>query len=134
MNEVAVAEWTRITGELYRLGLIAKIDRAFLCGYCEAFAVWRKAQEKLAELGDEGLVQFSPNGYPQQGIWFQISNRAQEQMKSFGAEFGMSPSARVRVNPSPQMGLFGDGEHSGSDKGEAKGKGKARSPESYFTR
>ncbi|MBN50047.1 MAG: phage terminase small subunit P27 family [Spongiibacteraceae bacterium] len=135
LNKAALAEWNRISSELYKLGLIAKIDRAMLGAYCQAFARWAEAELKIAELGEEGLVQKSPNGYLQYSVWLQISNRAQEQMKTFGVEFGMTPSARVRVNPNPQMGLFDDGEESGNDKNQGKAKGKsARSPESYFTK
>jgi phage terminase small subunit len=79
-------------------------------------------------------VQKTTNGYLQMGVWLQISNRAVEQMRSAASEFGMSPSARVRVNPCPQLDLFGDDDEDGNDKKGGKGKGKVtRAPKDYFT-
>ena len=40
--------------------------------------------------------------------WLQISNRAVDQMHKFAVEFGMTPSARSRVQPNPQLDLFDD--------------------------
>ena len=130
LDDEAQKEWTRISNELFRLGLIAKVDRAMLAVYCTAYSRWVKAELKMQELGDDGLVQRSPNGYQQMSSWLQISNRAVEQMKSAAAEFGMSPSARVRVNPNPQFDMFGDGKNSQDQKGSAKGK--ANPAEKYF--
>jgi P27 family predicted phage terminase small subunit len=86
--------------ELQRYGLISKLDRAALAAYCQAYARWKHAEEKLHELGDAGLVETTLTGYRQIGPWLQISNRAVETMQKFLAEFGMSPSARTRVTPS----------------------------------
>lgn len=111
----ARAEWDRITPELLRLGLIAKVDRAALMVYCQAYALYVRAQEKIDELGEIALIQSTTNGYEQIGPWMQLSNRAADQMKSFLSEFGMTPSARTRVNVTPQMDLFGDGEETEGD-------------------
>ena len=103
----ALDEWNRISVELHSLGLISQIDRAALAVYCQAYGRWVMSENKLAELGENGMVETTPSGYKQQGTWLQISNRAVEQMKSFLTEFGMTPSARSRVTPSsPQGDLF----------------------------
>lgn len=105
----ALAEWHRLASELESLGLISKIDRAAFAVYCQAYGRWVQCENKLAELGEKGMVETTPSGYKQQGTWLQISNRAVEQMKSFLTEFGMTPSARSRVTPSsPQGDLFDD--------------------------
>lgn len=135
LDDGALTEWGRISHELFRLGLIAKVDRAALGVYCQAYSRWAHAEGKIKEKGDDALIQSTGNGYQQIGVWLQISNRAVEQMKSFLAEFGMSPSARVKVNPSPQMGLFGDGDN-GDEKGKAGKQGGAKKdagPAGYFT-
>lgn len=108
----AKREWRRISKELELLGLVTKIDRAALAAYCQAWGRWVFAEKKLKELGDSGLVETTPSGYKQMGAWLQISNRALDQMKSFMAEFGMSPSARSRVTASPQMSLALDDDNS----------------------
>ena len=132
LDEDAQKEWNRISRELFRVGLIAKIDRALLGVYCMAYSRWANAEKKIIELGDDALIQTTPNGYQQMGVWLQISNRAVEQMKLAGAEFGMSPSARVRVNPSPQLDMFGG--ESEDEKGKEKPKGKGKPAASYFAK
>lgn len=111
----AKKEWERITPELEKLGLISELDMAALSAYCQAYARWVQAETRLKKLGDDGLIDETPSGYKQISTWLQISNRAAEQMHKFMGEFGMSPSTRTRVTPSPQMELFG-----GEDKPEDK--------------
>ena len=96
----ALDEWARLAPELERYGLISKLDRAALAVYCQSYARWKHAEEKLRELGDAGLVETTLTGYRQIGPWLQISNRAVETMQKLLTEFGMSPSARTRVTPS----------------------------------
>lgn len=110
----ARAEWKLITPELFKLGLIAKIDRAALTGYCYNWAthVWavRRIDAMNAEdpTGERGRVWNTPSGYKQISVLQSINNRALEQMAKFLAMFGMSPSDRSRVTQSdPQLGLPG---------------------------
>lgn len=130
LDDVAKEEWERISTELFRVGLIAKIDRAMLGVYCIAYSRAVHAELKIQESGDKALIQSSGTGYQQIGPWLQIYNRAVEQMKSAAAEFGMTPSARVRVNPTPQMDMFGSNGGS-NEKPKASGK-KTPTPASYF--
>lgn len=102
----AKKEWDRITPELEKLGLISELDMAALAAYCQAYARWSKAETRLKKLGDDSLIDETPSGYKQMSTWLQISNRAAEQMHKFMGEFGMSPSTRTRVTPSPQPDLF----------------------------
>lgn len=103
----ALKEWGRITPLLLELGLIAQVDRAAIAVYCQAYARWVQAEKKIAELGDAGLVAVvAKSGYEQIGPWLQVSNRAVEQMHKFLSEFGMTPSARTRVDVSPQGDFF----------------------------
>ncbi|MCU7917086.1 MAG: phage terminase small subunit P27 family [Candidatus Thiodiazotropha sp. (ex Epidulcina cf. delphinae)] len=119
----AKKEWRRISKELKLIGLVTKIDRAALAAYCQAWGRWVEAERKLKELGDYGLVETTPSGYKQMGVWLQISNRALDQMKSFMAEFGMSPSSRSRVTASPQLDMFPDDNNSSS----------AKTPDRFFS-
>lgn len=119
----ARAEWERVTVELIQLRVLAKVDMAAVAVYCQAWGDWAEARRKLRELGDAGYVEQTPSGYKQQGVWLQIANRAAETMKSYGALFGMNPSARSSVQPSqghcPQLDMFTDDE-------------KQEGPERYF--
>lgn len=109
LSDEALCEWRRISVELEKLGVIAKVDRAALGVYCQAYGRWAQAEKKLGELGDDGIVEKTPSGYKQIGVWLQVSNRAVEQMHKFLAEFGMTPSSRSRVTINPQFDLFDDG-------------------------
>lgn len=95
LSDAAKQEWFRITPELHAAGVLAKVDRAALAGYCAAYARWVEAEEKVAESG--GLVVKAPSGYPMQNPYLAISNRALEDIRKFAAEFGMTPSSRTRI-------------------------------------
>lgn len=107
----AKREWKRITVELEKLGLISEIDSAAMALYCQAYGRWIEAERKMDDLrkrgGGDGLIVKSPKGYPIQNPYLAIANRAMEQVYQFLQQFGMSPSARSRVTPSPQIDMFG---------------------------
>jgi P27 family predicted phage terminase small subunit len=107
----AKAEWERITPHLAKLGLISELDRAAAANYCFYWALDVLASKRLIELGDAALIEETPSGYKQIGVWLQIKNRAAAALKTYLAEFGLSPAARSRVTPSdPQLSLPGVGE------------------------
>ena len=106
----ALTEWNRVVPLLEAMGIICELYRAPLAVYCQAWGRYVHAERKLAELGDAELVSTTPSGYKQIGVWLQVSNRAAEQMKTFAAEFGMTPSAINRVSGAAAQGdLFGYG-------------------------
>lgn len=108
----SLKEWKRITVELEKLWLISQIDRAALAMYCTAWGRHADAENKLRELGADGLVSETPNGFQVQSAWLNISNKAMEQCLKYLSEFGMSPSARSRVTPGELQGeLFAGTEH-----------------------
>jgi P27 family predicted phage terminase small subunit len=94
LNEVARREWRRVTRELKAVGLVSKLDRAALAGYCDAYARWVEASNNLQQFG---LILKSPSGFPIQSPYLAIVNRSLEQMRSFMVEFGMTPSSRCRI-------------------------------------
>jgi P27 family predicted phage terminase small subunit len=104
----AKKEWKRITPILEKMRIISQMDRSALGVYCQAYARWVQAENKIKALGDSGLFDETPSGYKQISVWLQISNRSVDQMHKFLVEFGMSPSSRSRVTASPQLDLFDD--------------------------
>ncbi|HSH84368.1 MAG TPA: phage terminase small subunit P27 family [Guyparkeria sp.] len=98
LSAEAKREWKRISKHLLNLGIIAEIDMAALAMYCQAYGRWQQAEEKLAELGREGMVDHTPNGFKQSSTWLTISSKAAEQMRKLLPEFGMTPSARARLS------------------------------------
>lgn len=100
----AKAEWKRIAQDLVTLGILSKVDRGELAVYCQAWADWKFARGKIAELGDKGFVEATPSGYKQMSAWMQVANRAEERMRTAGASFGLNPSARQRLEVRPPQG------------------------------
>lgn len=119
LDDEAKKEWRRIGKILLVCGLLSKIDRAALAGYCQAWSDWVTAREHLKS---EGLMTKRLTGHQQPSPWLSISNKALEQVRAFGAEFGLSPATRSRVEALPlskagdrarearKQLLFGDGD------------------------
>lgn len=99
LDEVAAAEWYRFGGELLKLRIVSALDKAVLEIYCANYSIWVFASYKIKELKEAALVDITPSGYKQIGVWLQIRNRAAEGMAKAAAEFGATPSARTRVSP-----------------------------------
>ncbi|MBI9042904.1 MAG: phage terminase small subunit P27 family [Anaerolineaceae bacterium] len=94
LDDEARREWRRVVRELFEVGLITKVDRAALAAYCQAWSRWVEAEN---DLQDQKLVLTSANGYRYPNPLIGIANTAMKDMKSFMAEFGMTPSSRSRV-------------------------------------
>lgn len=109
LSDEAVTEWDRIAPLLVELGLISELDLAALAGYCQAYATFAGAQRVLRMAGSKGYVDFTPNGMRVMSVNFQIANRAEESMRKYLTDFGLSPAARARLRATPQQGsLFPD--------------------------
>jgi phage terminase small subunit len=63
LSDVARAEWERIAGALYVMGVLTVIDRAALAAYCQSYGRWVEAEEKLKETP---TLLKTPSGYVQQ--------------------------------------------------------------------
>lgn len=93
LSDVAKGKWAELVPELERLGLLTVIDGDALASYCETYAEWRRSVEFLRE---NGTVYESARGLiarPEVGI----SQRARTLMRQYAQEFGLTPSARVRL-------------------------------------
>lgn len=98
LSQTAKNEWKRISGELHRLGLLTRVDRAALAAYCAAYGYWVEADGVVQR---DGITIETDKGnliaHPAVGI----RNRSLELMHRYLVEFGLTPSSRV--------GLAGDG-------------------------
>lgn len=103
--------WTRVTRELHAYNMIGEVDGSRIAQMCTIWARYVHAESmisKAEEKGGSGLFVKTPNGYPVQSPWLTVSNKSIEQYGVICAEFGMTPSARVRVVPqTSQMELPG---------------------------
>jgi P27 family predicted phage terminase small subunit len=98
LTSAAKKEWKRISKDLYALGLLSNIDQVTLAMYCQAWAHWLDAVEKLEK---EGMIRYTEKGYPIQNPYFSIVNKSYQQIKGMLAEFGMSPASRSRISALP---------------------------------
>lgn len=63
--------------------------------YCLSYSDVITFSEKLKETG---YLIFSDSGYPQQHPYFNMRNKAIEEMRSWMKELGFTPAARARIN------------------------------------
>lgn len=117
LRREAAAEWRRVVPELETLGLIGKVDRAALAAYCEAWAAFHEASQRLKTQGVEIEVVkqrfFNELGEITHEEVDRIVNpalrhqrQALQALRGYLAEFGLSPAARTRLAvPDKDQGL-----------------------------
>ena len=85
--------WRRLAPELDGMGLLKTIDIAAFEGLCDAYDSWRNAAAAIKKHGRTytvgGLIRPRPE--------VTIAKDARKEMRMFAAEFGLTPSARSRV-------------------------------------
>ena len=79
LDKVAKKEWRRVSKELFALGIISKLDRAALGGYCDAYSRWAEAAKQIQQYG---LIFKSPSGYPMPSPYLAILHTALDQMRA----------------------------------------------------
>ena len=94
MGEVATAEWNRVVKILTESGTITTLDRSALMCYCDAFAAYQKNKtlsDKAEWYKNEktGVMCIAP--------WVKLRDEADQRMRMWAGELGMTPSSRSRV-------------------------------------
>ena len=95
LNDVAAEEWRRVFADLKESGVLVRLNRNVLAGYCSAFANWKRAQILLNK--KRSLSFRTPNGAFQQVPEVGIVNQGLIAMLKYASEFGMTPSSRSRI-------------------------------------
>ncbi|MCK6466351.1 MAG: phage terminase small subunit P27 family [Phycisphaerae bacterium] len=100
----ARAAWDELLPMLEGMGVLTRVDGRALSRYCHLWARWRKAEAFIAERGemypikdDDGQVKCF-----QQWPQVAIAHRLAQQLTRLEQEFGMTPSARARLQLTPQ--------------------------------
>ncbi|MCP3997262.1 MAG: phage terminase small subunit P27 family [bacterium] len=104
LSAEAKTVWRRVVPMLERMGVLTLVDGDALNGYCQTYARWKKAEEFLEKHGDvyplrdeQGRVRCMQQ-FPQVAI----SRNLLQLLKSYQQEFGLTPSARSRIElPKP---------------------------------
>ena len=94
IDAAAKREWRRVVPELDRIGLLTTVDMAALAAYCQAFSRWKDAEESLSE---HGVTFETEKGYLMPRPEIAIAKMYLGFIKSFCAEFGLTPSSRGRM-------------------------------------
>ncbi len=99
----AVAEWKRVSVDLYNAGILTKIDRAALAAYCQSYGRWHKAESAILEMEKVdtktgGLMIKTTNGNVIQNPLVGTANKAMADLVKYSEQFGMTPSARSRID------------------------------------
>ncbi len=95
----AQEEWSRLAPMLARLGVLTESDVSALSAYCEAWATWKGATQKIRQFGM--VIKSTKDGdFPVVSPYVKIAHNALLQMRALLTEFGMTPSSRARVHVS----------------------------------
>ena len=93
LSAEAKKEWRRTGRKLLTLGLVTEIDVTALSAYCQVWARWVDAEQKLNEYG----AVIKAGNELVQSPYLKVANEAMVQMVRMLVEFGMTPSSRSRV-------------------------------------
>ncbi len=103
LDDEARGAWNDLSARLQAMGVLGTIDWHALALYCQLWSRWRQAEEFLARHGDSYIVRDNRGEvrgvklYPQ----VKLAGQLAEQLTRLGREFGLSPSARTRVQTIP---------------------------------
>jgi P27 family predicted phage terminase small subunit len=99
LSDRAKRVWTELAAELHRVGWLTSVDAPCFCVFCTTAARWLEVEEALAEAEGEGNPQLR-----------RIARDLARDVLKFGAEFGLTPVSRLRldvVRPEPQSKFRG---------------------------
>lgn len=129
LDDEAKACWKELIPQLDAMDVVTKVDGLMLTKYCQLWSRWKKAEMFIQRYGNSYPIKHE-NGsvkcfvqYPEVGI----ARTVAMQLARLGAEFGLSPSSRTRINvpvrpqpmsdhemefygPRPGPGMVDDGE------------------------
>ena len=96
-DEIAAEEFKRVEKILREEeGDFTPKDIKCLEAYARNYSKWINAEKTLLELGNTMVV--NEEGYEQQRPEVSISFKAQQEMRAWAKELGLTPSARERIN------------------------------------
>ncbi len=96
MPKEAKKEWRRVVKLLQSEGKeFTQKDVKAMEAYCTNYAKWKQCETVLAETGMTMSV--GENGYIQQRPEVSIANKAQQEMRAWAKELGLTPASRQRM-------------------------------------
>jgi P27 family predicted phage terminase small subunit len=99
LDEVAQREWKRVVRILMRMRVLTEADQVMLGIWCQTYSTMIEAQDKLKQAG---TLYKTKGGFVQVSPLFGIVNKCVHILSKISSEFGLTPSARVRLNSLPE--------------------------------
>ena len=94
LDAMARSEWDRMVPILLGMRVLTEADYMALSMLCQAYSTMAAAQDQLNKTG---ILFKTPSGYVQQSPLISIVNQNAELVTKLCREFGVTPSARSRV-------------------------------------
>jgi P27 family predicted phage terminase small subunit len=92
--------WESIGRQLLDVGVMTRLDAAALAMYCEVYARWIDANQKLAQYGC--VVKGPKDNMPHHSPYLRVANDCFQQMRFLLGEFGLTPASRARIHAAPK--------------------------------
>ena len=98
LNDIAKTEFEFITNIMDKMKILSQADQSALTMYCQTFSQWREAVDMCAKYGSWVLGK-DKNGNPftTRNEWDRIRERSADSCRKWLIEFGLTPSARTRL-------------------------------------
>lgn len=93
LDSMALAEWQRITPELDRMGVLAKIERSGLEAYCRWYSTWRRLMNDIQK------PKLAAKVYTRKFIQ---ATTASKEMRAFLVQYGLTSASRTKVSARPK--------------------------------
>lgn len=104
LTPMASQMWDLLVEELMKLDLLKQIDGPMLMIACETYSRWLDAKRMRVEAKNErvtmeryGLLGRNAAGAYVVAPWVLVEERAGREFRAFCSEFGLSPSAEMRL-------------------------------------
>lgn len=98
VDNVAKREYKRILKDLKKIEIVGNLDLSNLAGYCNAYAMYRKATSQLA--GQELIVEkVSASGacYEAENPLIMVQKKYAEEMRKFASMCGLTIDSRLKA-------------------------------------
>jgi P27 family predicted phage terminase small subunit len=104
LDRQAKSAWKQLVPQLKQMRVLSRIDRNALVRYCQFWSRWKKAEEFLQKHGDVYPLkdEFGKLKCLQQFPQVAISHKLGAALGRLEQEFGLTPSARSRIQVLPQ--------------------------------
>ena len=107
LDDEARAAWTELSPMLQHMGILTRVDCNSLARYCHLWARWRRAELFIKDRGEMYPLKDEKGQVRCFQQWPQVSiaNKLSMQLTKLEQEFGMTPSARTRIQVPTASGM-----------------------------